>query len=35
LRPLPEFHCRIFFSDGDERPNQLMQTTASLRVSEL
>jgi len=31
----PEFHYRIFFPDGEGKPNQPMQTTASLRVPEV
>jgi hypothetical protein len=30
-----EFHYRIFFPDGDGKPNQPMQTTASLHVPEV
>jgi len=31
----PEFHYRIFFPDGEGKPNQPMQTTASLHVPEV
>jgi len=31
----PEFHYRIFFPDSEGKPNQPMQTTASLHVPEV
>jgi len=31
----PEFHYRIFFPDGEGKPNQPMQTTASLHFPEV